>query len=174
MILHYQNTLLEVNCIDSSATQRIFCAVVFVYLHNALTLDIFCALSVQFVSQSCLTLCDPMNHSTPGLPVHHQLLEFTQTHVHWSVMPSNHLILCRPLLFLPSVFHSTRVFSNDSALHIKWPKYWSFSFNISPSNERPGLISFRMDWLGLLAVQGTLKSLLQHHSSKAPILQLSL
>ena len=87
------------------------------------------------------------------------------------VMPSNHLILCRTLLFLPSIFPSIRVFSNESALHIRWPKYWSFSFNISPSNEHPELISFRMDWLDLLAVQGTLKSLLQHHSSKASILQ---
>ena len=87
-----------------------------------------------------------------------------------SVMPSNYLILCRPLLLLPSIFPSIRVFSNKSVLHIKWPKYWSFSFNISPSNEHPGLISFRMDWLDLLAVQGTLKSLLQHHSSKASIL----
>ena len=90
-----------------------------------------------------------------------------------SVMPSNHLILCRPLLLLPSVFPSIRVFSNESALHIRWPKYWSFSFNISLSNEHPGLISFRMDWLNLLAVQGTLKSLLQHHSSKASILRRS-
>ena len=87
-----------------------------------------------------------------------------------SVMPSSHLILCRPLLLLPSLFPSIRVFSNESALHIRWPKYWSFSFNISPSNEHPGLISFGMDWLDLLAVQGTLKSLLQHHSSKASIL----
>ena len=87
-----------------------------------------------------------------------------------SVMPSNHLILCRPLLLLPSIFPSIRVFSSESALHIRWPKYWSFSFNISPSNGHPGLISFRMDWLDLLAVQGTLKSLLQHHSSKASIL----
>ena len=87
------------------------------------------------------------------------------------VMPSNHLIFCRPLLLLPSVFPSIRVFSNESALHIRWPKYWSFSFNISPSNEHPGLISFRMDWLDLLAVEGTVKSLLQHHSWKAPILQ---
>ena len=87
-----------------------------------------------------------------------------------SVMPPNHLILCHPFLLLPSIFTSIRVFSNESALCIRWPKYWSFSFNISPSNERPGLISFRMDWLDLLAVQGTLKSLLQHHSSKASIL----
>ena len=89
------------------------------------------------------------------------------------VMPSNHLILCRPLLLLPSIFPSIRVFSNESALLIRWPKYWNFSFNISPSNEHPGLISFRMDWLDLPAVQGTLKSLLQHHSSKASILQRS-
>ena len=88
-----------------------------------------------------------------------------------SVMPSNHLILCHPLLLLPSIFPSSRVFSNESALHIRWPKYWSFSFSISPSNEHPGLIAFRMDWLDLLAVQGTLKSLLQHHSSKASILR---
>ena len=88
-----------------------------------------------------------------------------------SVMLSNHLILCHPLFFLPSIFPSIRVFSNKSALHIEWPKYWNFSFNISPSNEYSGLISFRMDWLGLLAVQGTLKSLLQHHTSKASILQ---
>ena len=90
-----------------------------------------------------------------------------------SVMPSNHLTLCGPLLLPPSIFPSIRVFSNESRLHIRWPKYWSFSFNISPSNEHPGLISFRIDWLDLLAVQGTLKSLLQHHSSKASILQCS-
>ena len=91
-----------------------------------------------------------------------------------SVMSSNHLILCHPLLLLPSIFPSIRVFSNESVLCIRWPKYWSFSFNISPSNEHPGLISFRMDWLNLLAVQGTLKSLLQHHNSKALILWPSL
>ena len=90
-----------------------------------------------------------------------------------SVMPSNHLILCHLLLLMPSIFPSIRVFSNESALRIRWPKYWSFSFNISPSNEHPGLISFRIDWLDLLAVQGTLKSLLQHHSSRASILQCS-
>ena len=108
--------------------------------------------SVSSVTQSCLTLCDLMNYSTPGLPVHHQLSESTQTHVHWLVMPSNHLILCPPLLLLPSIFPSIRVFSNESALCIRWPKYWSFSFSISPSNEYPGLASFRMDWLDLLAV----------------------
>ena len=126
--------------------------------------------SVQFSCSVVSSSCDPMNHSVPGLPVHHQLLESTQTHVHKSVMPSNHLILCHPLLLLPSIFASIRVFSNESALHIRWPKYWSFSFNISPSNEHPGLISFRRDWLNLLAVQGTLKSLLQYHTSKASVL----
>ena len=120
------------------------------------------------VAQSCPTLCDPMNHSMPGLPVYHQLPEFTQTHVSpESVMPSSHLILCRPLLLLPPIPPSIRVFSNESTLCMRWAKYWSFSFSISPSSEYLGLISFRMDWLDLLAVQGTLKSLLQHHSSKA-------
>ena len=113
-----------------------------------------------------------MNHSTPGFPVHHQLPECTQPMSIVSVMLSNHLILCHPLL-LPSIFPSIREFSNESALCIRWPKYWSFRFNISPSNEHPGLISFIMDWLDLLAVQGTLKSLLQHHSSKASILRRS-
>ena len=115
-----------------------------------------------------------MNHSTPGLPVHHQLLEFTQAHVHRvgdAIQPS--LILCCPLLFLLPIPPSIRLFSNESTLHMRWPKYWSFSFSISPSNEHPGLISFRMDWLDLLAVQGSLKSLLQHHSSKASILRCS-
>ena len=105
---------------------------------------------------------------TAGLPVHHQLPQLTQTHVHESVMPSNHL--CHPVLLLPSIFPSIRGSSSESVLRIRWPKHWSFSFSISPSNEHPGLISFRMDWLDLLAVQGTLKSLLQHHSSKASIL----
>ena len=126
------------------------------------------------VTQLCLTLCNPTVCSTPGFSVHHPLPELAQTHVCESVMPSNHLILCRPLLLSPSIFPSIRVFSNESALHIRWPKDWSFSFSISPSNEYLGLISFRMDWLDLLAVQGTLKSLLQHHRSKASILQLSL
>ena len=120
-------------------------------------------MKMQFssVAQSCPTLCDPMNHSTPGLPAHHQLLEFTQTHAHRvgdAIQPSHPLSL-------PSTNHSSiRVFSNESTLCTRWPKYWSFSFSISPSNEHPGLISYRMDWLDLLAVQGTLKSLLQHHS----------
>ena len=109
----------------------------------------------------------------PGLPVHHELPESTQTHVHCVGVgvPSSHLILCRPLLLLPPIFPSIRVFPNESPLLIRWPKCWSFSFNISPSNEHPGLISFRMDWLDLLAIQGTLKSLLHHHRSKASILQ---
>ena len=129
--------------------------------------------SVQFssIAQSCPTLCDPMNHSTPGLPVQHQPTEPTQTHVHWVTDAIHHLSLCLPLLLLPSICPSIRVFSNESALHIRRPKYWSFSFNISPSSEHPGLVSFRMDWLDLLAVQGTLKSLLQHRSSKASILR---
>ena len=113
-----------------------------------------------------------MDCSMPGLPVHHQLPDPTQTHVHASVMPSNYHILCHSLL-PPSVFPRIRIFSNESFLHIRWPKYWSFSFSISPSNEYSGLISFRMDWLDLLAAQGTLKSLLQHYSSKTSILWLS-
>ena len=124
---------------------------------------------VTSVTQSCLPLCDPMKHSTPGLPVHHQPPEFTQLMSAESVMPSSHLILCHHLLLLPPVPPSIRIFSNESALRMRWPKYWSFSFSISPSNEHPGLISFRMNWLDLLAVQGTLKSLLQHHSSKASV-----
>ena len=104
------------------------------------------------VAQSCPTLCDTLNRSTPGLPVHHQLLDSTQPMSIELMMPSNHLILCCPLLLLPSIFPSIKVFSNESALHIRWPKHWSFSFNISPSNEHPGLI-FRIDWLDLLAVQ---------------------
>ena len=125
------------------------------------------------VTQSCLTLCGPMNCSMPGLPVHHQLPEFTQTHVHRvsdAIQPSHPL---SSLLLLPPISPSIRVFSNESTLHMRWPKYWSFSFSIIPSKEHPGLIYFRMDWLDLLAVQGTLKSLLQHHSSKTSILQCS-
>ena len=112
-----------------------------------------------------------MDYSTPGLPVHSWSLLKPMSIK--SVMPSNHLILCWPLLLLLSIFASIRVFSNESVLHIRWPNYWSFSFNISASNEHPGLISFRMDWLDLLAVQGTLKSLLHRHSSKASILRCS-
>ena len=113
-----------------------------------------------------------MNHRTPGLPVHHQLLEFPPRLMSIeSVMPSSHLILCRPLLRLTPIPPSIRVFSNESTVRMRWQKYWSFSFSIIPSKEIPGLISFRMDWLDLLAVQGTLKRLLQHHNSKASILQ---
>ena len=126
--------------------------------------------SVQFssVAQSCPTLWDPMSRSTPGLPVHHQLLEFTQTHAHQvgdAIQPSH------PLLSPSPPAPSIRVFSNESTLCMRWPKDWSFSLSISPSNEHPGLVSLRTDWLDLLAVQGTLKSLLQHHSSKASILR---
>ena len=113
--------------------------------------------------QSCQTLCDPTAACQASLSITN-CWSLTKP---MSVMPSNHLILCHPLLLLPSIFPSIRVFSNESALCIRWPKYWSFGFSISPSNEHPGLISFRMDWLDLLAIQGTLKSLLQHHSSKA-------
>ena len=127
---------------------------------------------VQFNSfvHSCPVLWNPMNCSTPGLPVHHQLPESTQTHVHWLsdvIQPSHPLSSPSPPALNISQHQG---FSNESALHIRWPKYWSFSFNISPTNEHSGLICFRMDWLDLLAVQGTLKSLLQHHSSKASIL----
>ena len=124
-------------------------------------------------AQSCPTLCNCMNRSTPGLPVHHQLPEFTQTYIHQvsdAIQPS--CPLC-PLFLLPLIPPSIRVFSNESTLRTRWPKYWSFSFSIIPSKEHPGLISFRMDRLDLLAVQGTLKSLLQHHSSKALILRCS-
>ena len=125
------------------------------------------------VAQSCLTLGDPMDCSTPGFLVYHQLLEFTQTHVRQvgdATQTSHPLSSPSPL---PSIFPSIRVFSNESVLHIRWPKYWSFSFSISPSNEYSGLVSFRIAWFDLLAVQGTLKSLLQHHSSKVSILQCS-
>ena len=119
---------------------------------------------------SCLTLWDPMDCSMPGFPVLHHLPELAQTHVHWVMMPSNHLILCRPLLLLPSVSPSIRVFSNESVLRIRWPKYWSFSFSISPCNEYSGLIFFRIDWFHLLVVQGTLK-LLKHAVSNTSFLK---
>ena len=122
------------------------------------------------VTQLCPTLCDPMDCSKPGFPVHYQLLEPAQTHVH---RVGNAIQLSHPLSSLPSIFPSIRVVSNESVLCIRWPDYWSLSFSISPSNEYPGLVSFRMDWFDLLAVQGTFKSLLQHHSSKASILQRS-
>ena len=128
--------------------------------------------SAQFssVAQSCPTLCNPMGCSTPGFPVHHQLPEFAQIRSIESMMTSNHLSLCHPLLLLPSIFPSIRDFSNEWALGIRWPKDWSFSFSISPSNEYSASIFFRMDWFYLLAVQGTVKSLLQHRSSKASVL----
>ena len=119
---------------------------------------------------SCVRLCNTMDCSTPGFPVHHQLPELAQTHVHQvddAIQPFHPLSSSS---LLPSVFPSIRVFSNESVLHIRWPEYWSFSFSISPSNEYSGLISFTIDWLDLLAVQGNFKSLLQHHSSKASIL----
>ena len=118
-----------------------------------------------------MSICNPINCSTPGFPVLHYLLELLKFMSIESVMPSNHLILCHSFLLLPSVFPSVRVFSNESFLHIRWPKYWSFSIN--PSSEYSGLISFRMDWLDLLAIQGTLKSFLQRRSSKASILRCS-
>ena len=136
-----------------------FCLVAFYFfLHQ----------SVQFssVAQSCPTLCDPINHSTPGLLSITNSRNLLKLMPIESVMPSSYLILCHPLLLLPPVPPSIRVFSNESTLCMRWPKYWSFSFSISPSNEHPGLISFRMDGLDLLAVQGTLKSLLQHNITK--------
>ena len=129
--------------------------------------------SVSSVTQLCPTLRDPMNHSMPVLPVHHQLPEFTQTRVDQvgdAIQPSH--FLSSPSLPAP-IPRSIMVFSNETTLRMRWPKYWSFSLSISPYSEHPGLVSFRMDWLDLLAVQGTLKSLLQHHSSKASILQCS-
>ena len=122
------------------------------------------------VAQSCLALRSPMDCSMPGFPVHHQLLGLLKLISIELVIPPNHLILCYPFLLLLSIFPSIRVFSNQSVLWIRWPKYWSFSVSISPSNEYSGLISLRMDWLDFLTVQGILKSLLQHHSSKASIL----
>ena len=129
--------------------------------------------SVQLSHSVVSNSLRPHESQTPGLPVHHQLPKFTQTHIHRVSDGSSHLILCCPLLLLPPIPPRIRVFSNESTLRVRWSKYWSFSFSISPSNEHPGLISFRMDWLDLLAVQGTLKSLLQHHSSKASILRCS-
>ena len=125
---------------------------------------------IRLVTQLCPTLCDPMNGSSLCITNSRSSLRLTSME---SVMPSSHLILCRPLLLPPLIFTSIRAFSSESVLHIRWPEYWSFSFSISPSSEYSGLISLRMDWLDLLAVQGTLKSLLQHHSSKASILQRS-
>ena len=139
------------------------------------SLSSFIVLLFQFssVTQLCPTLCHPMNHSTPGLPVHHQLLEFIQTHAHQvgdAIQPSHPLLSPSPPAPNPSQHQGL---FQESTLSMSWPKYWSFSFSISTSNEHPGLISFRMDWLDLLTVQGTLKSLLHHHSSKASILRCS-
>ena len=123
-----------------------------------------------WVAKSWRTLCNPMDWTMPGFSVLHYIPEFVQTHIHWSIesmMPSKHLIFCHPLLLLPSIFSRIKVFSNESALRIRWTKYWSFIFSINPSNEYSGFISFRIDWLGLLAVQGTVKIILQHHNSKA-------
>ena len=132
------------------------------YVHTNLYMNLHSSFLCQFssVAQSCPTLCNPMDCSMPGLPVHHQLPEFTQTYIHWvrdAIQPFHRL---SSFSLLPSIFLSNRVFSNESVLPIRWPKYWSFSFNISPSKKYSGRISFRMDWLDLLAVQGTLKSLL--------------
>ena len=138
------------------------------YHHN--TTCLYHIIQFSSVVELFPTLCDPMDCSMPGLPVHHHSRSPPKPMSSESVMPSNHFILCRPLLLLTSIFPSIRVFSNESALHVRWPKYWSFNFNISPSNEHPGLISFRVNWMDLLTVQGTLRSLLQHHSSKASIL----
>ena len=127
-------------------------------------------MSISSIAESCTTLCDPMACSMSGFPIHYQLPEFTKTHVHWvsdAIQPSH------PLLFPPSIFPSIWVFSNESFICIRWPKYWSFSFSINPSNECSGLISFGMDWLDHLAIERTLKSFLEHHSSKASILQCS-
>ena len=140
------------------------------FLPTALSVAIWSSIQFSSVAQSCPTLCDPMNHSKPGLlsiTISRSSLRLTSIE---SVMPSSHLILCHPRLLLPPIPPTIRVFSNESTLHMRWPKYWSFSCSIIPSKEIPGLISFRMDWLDLPAAQGTLKSLLQHHNSKASIL----
>ena len=152
-----------------------FCQCGVSYLSGSLILrhtylEHFLCTQFSSVTQSCLALCNPVDCSMPGLPVHHQLLEFTQTHVHWvndAIQPSHPLPSPFPPAFSLSQYQGL---SNESVLHITWPKYWSFSFSISPSSEYSGLISFRMDWLDLLAVQGTLKSFLQHDISKASIL----
>ena len=144
------------------------------YLYYSILIWPYVIFQFSSIAQSHRTLCDPMDCSTPGFPLSitnsRSLLKLMSIK---SMMPSNHLILHCPLLLLPSIFPSIRVFSNESVLHIRWPKYWSFTFSISPSNEHPGMVSFRRDWLDLLAVQGTLKSLLQHHSSRASILRCS-
>ena len=142
-----------------------------VFIFTLLQMTVFHSLFSSVQSLSCVRL-----FVTPWIPACQASLSITNSQSSLklmsikSVMPSSHIILCHPLLLLPPIPPSIRVFSNESTLHIRWPKYWSFSFSISPSNEHPGLVSFRMDWLDLLAVQGTLKSLLQHHRSKASIL----
>ena len=148
----------------SPQTENLFFLIALKMKSKCLTISNKIFYSIQFssVTQSCPALCNPMDCSTPGLPTHHQLPEFTQTHVHWVVIPSNHLTLCHPLLLL--IFPSIRAFSNESVLHIRWPKCWSFSFNISPSNE----YSAWTGWIFLLSKW--LSSLLQHHSSKASII----
>ena len=140
-------------------------------LYSFIVVYLLIRLSVSSIAQLYPTLCNPMDFSTSGFPVHHQIRSLLKLMSIELVKPSNHLILSHPLLLLPSVFHSIRVLSSESVLPIRWPKYWSFSFSISPSNEYLGLISFRMDWLDLLAVQETLKSFFQHHSSKASVLR---
>ena len=132
----------------------------------------FCPGQFSSIAQSCPTICDLMDCSMSGFPGHHQQSLLILLAIE-SVTPSNNLILCHPLLLLPSISPNIRVFYSESVLHIRWPKYWSFSFSINPSNEYSGLIFFRMDWLDLFAVQGTLKSFLQHHNSKASILRRS-
>ena len=146
--------------------------VVRIRVNIGLCLGALCISSVQFssVAQSCPTLCDPMNCSTSAsLSITNSRSLLKPISIE-SVMPSSHLILCHPLLLLPPILPNIRVFSNESTLSMRWPKYWSFSFSISPSNEHPGLISPRMDWLDLLAVQGTLKRLLQYHGSNSSVL----
>ena len=159
---------------DCSIDQCLFCCLTYRVIVTIFLISIYMH-SVQFssVAQSCLTLCDPMNQSTSGLPVHHQIPEFMQTHVH---RVSDTIQLSHPLSSPSAPAPNTpniRVLSNESTLRMRWPKYWSFSFSIISSKEIPGLISFTMDWLDLLAVQGILKSLLQHHSSKASMLRRS-
>ena len=150
----------------------------YVCLLTAQIHQVYCSAERQIWIDGCcpvtvVSLCDPVDSSTPGLPVLHHLPEPAQTHVHRVRDAIHPLVLCCPFLLLSSIFPTVRVFSSESVLHIRWPKCWSFDFSISPSNEYSGLISFRMDWLDLLAVQGTLKSLLQHHSSKASVLRCS-
>ena len=152
-----------------TVTKRLeyFCNILFLFSYSVISNSLWhYGLSASSVAQSGPTFCKPINCSMPGLLVHHQLPEFTQTHVHWvsdAIQPSHPLLFPSPPAPIPP---GIRVFSNESALRMRWPKYWRFSFSISPSNERPGLISFRRDWLDLLAVHGILKSLLQHHSQK--------